>query len=76
MVAVVKQQFCIIDSCENPLSPRSKLTICETCRSGMGTWLKRRPAEVIERRRKLHMYDSRMDQLVDYKADKKARGYK
>jgi hypothetical protein len=42
----------------------------------MGTWLKRRPAEVIERRRKLHMYDSRMDQLVDYKADKKARGYK
>ena len=55
--------ICIIDSCGNELSPRSTLDICALCRCTVYRWKKRRPAEVLERRRKLTMYQSRMDNV-------------
>lgn len=63
---------CSIAGCDNPISPRSHFTACPLCRASMGTWLKRRAAEIVERRRKLQMYDSRMSELVEYKTQKKA----
>ena len=56
---------CAIDRCENDISDRSKLDICPTCRSGLYYWRKRRPAEILERRRKLTMYDARLATMVD-----------
>lgn len=67
------QLYCSIENCENPLSPRSKLPICALCRGSMGSWQKRKPAEIKERRRRLHLYDSRMEQLADYKPMKRKR---
>jgi hypothetical protein len=55
---------CAIPECENNTPPRSKLPVCPTCRGNIGSWKRRRPAEVLERRRKLHMYDNRMDIVV------------
>ena len=56
---------CIIENCENTISERSVLDVCALCRNGMYRWKKRRPAEVLERRRKLTMYGSRMDNLIE-----------
>ena len=62
---------CIIAGCENDINPRSKLSICELCRSGMGRWRKRRPAEVMERRRKLTVYGNRIEAMLIEKRRKK-----
>jgi len=56
-----------MDSCGNDLKPGTKLPFCVNCRSSLGRWSKRRPAEVLERRRKLHLYDNRMSELVSVK---------
>lgn len=49
---------------ENELSPRSKLTTCSNCRASMGIWGRRPTIEVLNRRRKLHIYDMRMENVV------------
>jgi hypothetical protein len=49
---------------ENELAPRSRLTTCSNCRSSMGLWGRRPAAEVLLRRRKLHIYDLRMENVV------------
>jgi hypothetical protein len=55
--------ICIITSCANEISPRSTLDICPLCRQTLYRWRQRRPAEILERRRKLTMYQSRMDNV-------------
>jgi hypothetical protein len=70
---------CQIPECDNELKPGSRLDTCSLCRASINRWAKRRPAEVIERRRKLHMYDHRMSEVVDDEPTlkpkpKKARG--
>lgn len=54
---------CIIINCNTKLSPRSSLSVCPLCRQTLYRWRARRPAEVLERRRRLTMYSSRMDNL-------------
>jgi len=71
-----QQAYCSIDGCENALSPRSRLTTCPTCRQGMSYWLKRRPAQIVDYRRKLTVRTARIESLIDYKADRKTRGIK
>jgi len=56
---------CVIDKCENLISERSQMDMCPTCRGGLHYWHKKRPAEILERRRKLTMYHSRLDTMVD-----------
>jgi len=56
---------CAIPECVNDTPDGSKLPICPLCRRNIGSWLRRRPAEVLERRRKLHMYDHRMQKVVE-----------
>jgi hypothetical protein len=46
---------------ENELAPRSQLKTCSGCRSSFGRWAKRSNAEIMNRRRKLHIYDMRME---------------
>jgi hypothetical protein len=55
--------LCLITNCKAPLSPRSALPICPLCRQTIYRWRARRPAEVLERRRRLTMYSSRMENL-------------
>jgi hypothetical protein len=55
--------ICIICE-EQELSPRSKLLTCKNCRQSMGEWGRRPPIEVLNRRRKLHIYDVRMENVV------------
>ncbi len=58
---------CIINGCENTISPRSHLKICALCRAGIGRWMKRRPKDIMERRRKLTMYNDRMANITTEK---------
>jgi hypothetical protein len=57
--------ICIIENCGNELSERSTLEICPTCRSSLYNWRKRKPAAVIERRKRLRKYDARMSTIVN-----------
>jgi hypothetical protein len=57
--------ICATPGCINELTPRTKLETCSNCRASVGNWKKRRPAERLERRRKLKMYDNRMATLVE-----------
>lgn len=54
---------CAISGCRNDTS--GEHTLCELCRRGLYYWLHRRPAEVLERRRKLTMYGGRLDTLLE-----------
>lgn len=49
---------------EQELSPNSRLVTCKNCRASMGVWGRRPPIEVLNRRRKLHIYDTRMENVV------------
>ena len=55
---------CIIAGCHNELSGRSKLNECPACRAYLVTYLKARPAKVMERRQKIHLYDSRLQVIM------------
>lgn len=63
----MKTKICAMDLCGNALTVHARLDFCSNCRSSIGRWTKRRPAEVLERRRKLHLYDNRMSELVTRK---------
>jgi hypothetical protein len=49
---------------ENELAPRSILLTCRNCRASMGAWGRRPAAEVLNRRRRLHIWDLRMENVV------------
>lgn len=59
-----KSLICETINCGNELSGRSQLTTCQTCRSSLYYWKKKRPAEVLDRRRRLHKYDDRLTVLI------------
>jgi hypothetical protein len=63
----MKTKTCAMDLCGNELTAHARLDFCVNCRGSIGRWSKRRPAEVLERRRKLHLYDNRMSELVGRK---------
>lgn len=50
--------------CDNEIPPGSKLPACPTCRASIHRWEKRRPAEVLDYRRRLSKYSARMDEVV------------
>ncbi len=52
---------CIIKGCENEAS--SKSLLCKTCRHGLYYWHKKSPSQVLERKRKLIMYTSRLTSI-------------
>jgi hypothetical protein len=62
--ATTRSLICSIDGCDNALSPRSRLPACHLCRASIGAWSRRRPAEVVARRERLHVYDCRMAEVV------------
>jgi hypothetical protein len=64
MTKKVQIKYCVISACFKELNPGSKLETCETCRSNIHVWLKRRPAEVLERHKKLTKYSARMDSII------------
>ena len=55
---------CTIPGCHTELSGRSKLDECAACRAYLVTYLKARPAKVMERRQKIHLYDSRLQVIM------------
>lgn len=58
-------KICDIEGCDEEIKPGSKLPTCHLCRASIGSWGKRRPAEVLARRERLKKYDCRMATLVD-----------
>lgn len=56
--------ICIIEGCENVITDRAKYKTCSLCRASMYRWMKRSPSHVLERRRKLNMYDARMRMIT------------
>lgn len=55
--------ICETVGCTTELKPNSKMTTCHLCRGSNGRWNKKRPAQRLERRRKLTMYNARMSTL-------------
>lgn len=55
---------CSIPGCTTELSPRSKLRECPACRAYLVSYLKASPARVMERRQKIHLYDSRLQVIM------------
>lgn len=55
---------CSIPGCHNEISPRSKLSECPACRSYLTNYLRATPARVMERRQKIHLYDSRLQVIM------------
>lgn len=66
--------ICVICE-ERELRPNSVLLDCSVCRGSMGFWHKRGAAALLERRRKLHIYDTRM-QHVQEREPFRAKGKK
>jgi hypothetical protein len=50
---------------ETQLSPQAILPTCKNCRASIGSWSRRPIKAVVERRQKLHIYDTRMAQIVE-----------
>jgi hypothetical protein len=55
---------CAIPGCYTELSPRSRLSECPACRAYLVAYLKAKPAKVMERRQKIHLYDSRLQVIM------------
>jgi len=55
---------CTIPGCYNEISPRSRLSECPSCRAYLVNYLKASPARVMERRQKIHLYDSRLQVIM------------
>lgn len=55
---------CSIPGCSTEISPRSKLSECPACRAYLVNYLKATPARVMERRQKIHLYDSRLQVIM------------
>ncbi len=51
-----------IHGCGNEIKKGSSLNECTTCRHALYYWRNKRPAQIIERRRKLNVYGSRLDE--------------
>lgn len=60
-----KKGTCSTPGCIRDARPKGEE--CTPCRASMLGWFKRRPAEVLEYRRKLTMYSARMDEVGDKK---------
>jgi hypothetical protein len=59
----MKTKICAMPNCINELTENARSTFCVNCRASCGRWSRRRPAEILERRPKLHLYDARMEEL-------------
>lgn len=55
---------CTIPGCHTEISQRSRLSECPACRAYLVAYLKARPAKVLERRQKIHLYDSRLQVIM------------
>ena len=56
---------CKTEGCDGDATARHDT--CTNCRAGVSRWSKRRPAEVLERRRKLTVYGARVDVVIERK---------
>jgi hypothetical protein len=54
---------CEVEECGNRLPEGSELTTCWQCRAGFRYWRKKKPAEVMLRRRRLRKYQDRLNFL-------------
>lgn len=61
MTKVVRK--CAIITCDNPATPKTQF--CENCGANVHTWLRRRPAERLQRKAKLMLYNGRMDTVLE-----------
>lgn len=55
---------CAMRDCENTLTEHTRMKLCVNCRASIGRWENRRTAEILERRRKLHLYDHRVGIVI------------
>lgn len=58
---------CAIDGCDEEVREDSKSGLCHVCRASVYYWVKKRPAQVLVRRRKLTKYQSRLTEFFDDK---------
>lgn len=71
-------KFCCTPECDEEIKPGSKLEHCVNCRASMGMWKRRGIRAILERRKRLKKYDSRMELIAKPRAvpAKKAGGVK
>lgn len=55
--------------CDEALTEHARLALCKNCRASICVWSRRTPRQVLERRKKLHIYDTRMADLVEFEPD-------
>lgn len=60
----MSRRVCSVGGCRNELSPRSQLEECAACRAYLLVYLKSSPARTMERRQKIHLYDSRLQVIM------------
>jgi hypothetical protein len=58
---------CKIVGCDHEVKNESRTGICQQCRSSLYYWSKKRPAQVLIRRGKLHKYTNRLKEFFDEK---------
>jgi hypothetical protein len=54
---------CITENCGRLFSEKSQFDDCPNCRASIGSWRKRSPADVLQRRKNLAMYADRMSNV-------------
>lgn len=57
-------QVCIVEGCDGEISDRSSSKVCATCRAGVYRWMKRKPSEIMNRRRNLTKYSTRLGMVT------------
>lgn len=65
----MNNEKCMTDSCEEKSTPRTPY--CKNCGANLNHWSHRRPAEVMERRRRLTLYGDRMIEVAGRVTDRK-----
>ena len=61
--------ICCIPGCENEISEHARARTCANCRQNMHNWERRRPAEIVDRARRLRVWRARMETFSVVKDD-------
>ena len=66
-----ESNICVIKNCGNPVSIRSKLQECPTCRATELRWAKRPPSHIAVRQYTLEKWQDRMTHLASTEIGKR-----
>jgi hypothetical protein len=70
MAANPASRYC--KHCGEPINDRSRLEECPKCRARAVRWIGRPPAQILERRRKLNVWDHTLEDILPGDVDRLA----